>query len=309
MKDRGRHDASARAAVSTDWTLAEERGRHDASAWAAALAECTLAEERSRHDASARATALAELALAEERHRHTTAAQAAESAALALADERRRHEAAARPASLAEPELADDCISVPPADARPLAVAVRRNTAGVFATAAPAPPNCVPVAIWRIQAAGDTLAAPLDALLAEFEALAVNPAPPTTTSPFPPSTLTPPPRPRTYLDAVVGPSGRGSTLLATPSPPSALARTSPTIRAGHRVKPRRRTGRRNGPRAPSPPGEDTPSHPTRLMGGSPAMAQASHHPAALGKAGGTSSTGGIAHPSPVHGLNQPRTTT
>jgi hypothetical protein len=224
--------------------------------------------------------------LAEEHCRHTTAAQAAESAALAIADERRRHEAAARSALLVEPAPADDCISVPPAEARPLAVAVHRNTAGVFATAAPAPLDDVPVAIWRIQAARDTLAAPLDALLAKFEALAVNPAPPTidallaelealavdpasptTTSPVPPATLTPPPRPQTYLDAVVGPSGRGSTLSATPSPPSALALASPTICAGHRVKPCRRTGRCNGLRAPTPFVACCKSHdPTRGQG-------------------------------------------
>ena len=60
--------------------------------------------------------------------------------------------------------------------------------------------------------------------------------------------------------------------------------------------PRRRTGRRNGPRAPSPPSEDTPSNPTRLMGGSLPMAHASHD-----NAGGTSSKGGIARPSHVRG--------
>ena len=83
----------------------------------------------------------------------------------------------------AEQELADDRLRVPPAEARPLAVAVRRNMAGACATAAPASPDRVPAAIRRIQAAHDTLAAPLDALLAEFAALAVNTAPPSKTSP------------------------------------------------------------------------------------------------------------------------------
>ncbi|KAL3807294.1 hypothetical protein ACHAXA_002801 [Cyclostephanos tholiformis] len=142
--ERQRHEATAWAAALAERMLAEERSRLDASAWAAALAELTLAEERSRHDASARAAALAELALTEERRRHTTAAQAAESAASALANERCRYEAAAQTASLVEPELADDRLSVPPAEARPLIV----------------------------PAARDTLAAPLDALLAEFAALA-----------------------------------------------------------------------------------------------------------------------------------------
>jgi hypothetical protein len=183
----------------------------------------------------------------------------------------------------------------------------------VCAVASPASPDRVPAAFRRIQAACDTLAAPLDALLAEFAALAVDTAPPSKTSPVPTATLTPSPRPRSYLDAVVGPNGRGYTSSpppspsATPSPPSASAPTTPTFCTGHRAKPRRRTGRRNGPRAPSPPDEDTPSHPTRLMGGSLAMAQASLHPATFGYTGGKSSQGGIAHPSPVRGMKTPRT--
>jgi len=249
----------------------------------------------------------------EEGRRHFAAAQAAESAALALADDRRHLEAAAQAASLEVPALADECLRAPTAEARPLVVAVRRDTATVCATAAPASPDRVPAAIRRLQAARDTLAAPLDALLAEFAELAVDLAPPTTMSPVPTATLTSSPRPRTYLDAVVGPGGRGYTLSAPPSPPatssppSASGPTTPSACTNLRAKPHRCTGRRNGPWGPSSPGKDTPSHPTRLMGGSLAMAQASHHPAALGNAGGTSSKGGIAHPSPVHGLSQPRT--
>jgi hypothetical protein len=114
--------------------------------------------------------------------------------------------------------------------------------------ASPASPDRVPAAIRRIQAACDTLAAPLDALLAEFAALAVDTAPPPKTSPVPPATLTPSPRPRSYLDAVVGPNGRGYTSSAppspsaTPSPLSALALTTPRVRTSHRAKPRRCNG-------------------------------------------------------------------
>jgi hypothetical protein len=160
----------------------------------------------------------------------------------------------------------------------------------------PASPARVPAAIRRIQAACDTLAASLDALLTEFAALAVDTAPPTKTSmlaefaspttpsPVPTATLTPSPRPRSYLDTVVGPNGRGHTSSAPPSPsvrplhPSAAAPTPPTVGKSRRATPRRRTGRRNGPRAPSPPDEASPappdlvlaavaSHPQPTMGG------------------------------------------
>jgi hypothetical protein len=86
-------------------------------------------------------------------------------------------------------------------------------------------------------------------------------------------TLTPSPTPLSYLDAVVSPSGRGypSSVLpspsAAPSPPSTSDTPSPTVRARQRAKPRRRTGRRNGPRAPSPPDEGLPSHPIQQQGG------------------------------------------
>jgi hypothetical protein len=278
--ERCRKEASTRAAASAERALAEERSRHDASARAAALAELALAEERSRHDASGRAAALAELALAKERSRHNTAAQADESDALALAEEGRHHEAAAQATSLADSALAVERLCIQPAAYRSLVKAGHHDAATDCDVASSASPDRVPVAIRRIQEAYDILAAPLDALLAEFAALAVDPAPPTKTSSVPTATLPPSPRPRTYLDAVVGPSERGYTLLAppspsaTPSPPSASAPTTPTGRTSHRAKPRRRTGRRNGPRAPSPTDDDKPSHPTYMMGGSLAMARA-----------------------------------
>ena len=322
-EERRHHEAAKQAAASAERALAEERCRHDASAWAAASAELALAkehraansaeralaEERCRHDASARAAALAELALVEEGRRHNIAAQAAESAALALAEERRRHEAAAQTALLAEAALADERLRLHTAEDCSLVDAGRHDTATV---SSPASPARIPAAIRRIQAACDTLAAPLDALLAEFAALAVDTAPPSKTSPVPTATLTPSPRPRSYLDAVVGPNGRGYTSSAppspsaTPSPLSASAPTTPTVRTSHRAKPRRRkggtqpslplagspalpspdvdsqrqtvrprarprrrTGRRNIPRAPSSFVKVAPTHPELLQGGLP----------------------------------------
>ena len=279
---------------------------------AAESAVRTLAEERCRHDASARAAALAELALVEEGRRHNTAAQAAESATLALAEERRHHEAVTQAASLAEAALAVDRLCLQPAEDRSLVDAGRHDTTMVCAVASPASPDRVPAAIQRIQAACDTLAAPLDALLAEFAAIAVDTAPPPKTSSVPTATLTPSPRPRSYLDAVVRPNGRGymssalPSLLATTLPLSASALTTPTVRTSHRAKPpcrkggtqpslpltgspalpspdvnshrqtvppharpRRRTGRRNIPRAPSSLVEVAPTHPELSQGGLP----------------------------------------
>ncbi len=296
-EERCRHDASARAAASAELALAEERQ-------AAESAERALAEERCRHDASARDASLAELTLVEESRCHNTAAQAAESATLVLAEERRRHKAVVQAASLAE--------AVQPAEDRLLGDVGRHDTATVCAVASPASSDRVPAAIRRIQAACDTLAAPLDALLAKFAALAVDTASPPKTSPVPTATLTPSPRPRSYLDAVVGPNGRGYTSSAPTSPsamrspPSASSLTTPTVCTSHHAKPRRRkggtqpslplagspalpspdvnsqrqtvrprarprrcTGRRNIPRAPSSLIEVAPTHPELLQGGLP----------------------------------------
>ena len=98
----------------------------------AASAEQALAEERCRHDASTRAAASAELALAEEQRRHETVAQTATAA------------------KAAEQEMLAE---------RSLANTERRHT----------PPASVTEAIRRVQAACNSLAAPLDALLAEIE--------------------------------------------------------------------------------------------------------------------------------------------
>ena len=152
-----------------------------------------------------------------------------------------------------------------------LEVAVPADTRLCPQTAEAQSPDLVPAEIRRIQAARDTLAAPLDALLAEFAALAVGTASPATASPVP----TPSPRPRSYLDAVVGPNGRGYTSSAPPSPsvttshPSASAPPTPTVCTTHRAKPRHRTGRRNIPRAPSSYAAVAPTHPALLQGGLP----------------------------------------
>ena len=361
-----RHDVSSRAAALAARSIAEERGRHDTLARALDLAERALAEERCRHDASARATALAELALAEERlradedraltriaaarARQEEAARARQEEANARAADRARQEATAR----ARQEEANACATArarqEEAAARAneaartiflwlrrrrlharlvasLAVAVLADTRLCPQTAEARSPDLGPAEIWRIQAARDTLAAPLDALLADFAALAVGTASPATASPVP----TPSPRPRSYLDAVVGPNGRGYTSSAPPSPsvttshPSASAPPTPTVYTTHRAKPRHRTGRRNIPRAPSSFVAVAPTHPELLPGGLPTptfitLARAtslcrsvvsspphapSLHPFTFDDGTILSSGGGNAHPFRARGLPLP----
>jgi hypothetical protein len=253
--ERCRHEAAAQAAALAEQALGEERRRQEAATQSAALAEQALGEEWRRHEAAATVAVSATQALAEERCRHDVSARAAASAELALAEEQRRHETATQVATAAkavEHEMSAE---------QSLADTERRH----------APPANVMEGIRRVQAACDYLAAPLDALLAEIETLVMhNATPPKTTSPVPPAMLSPPPRPVSYLDAVVNPVGRGHTLLARPL---SSEDTSPLMALGivlcQRTKPRRRTGRRNGPRAPSPLDEDTPSHPSSLLGGVP----------------------------------------
>ena len=108
----------------------------------------------------------------------------------------RRHEAAAQAALLADAALADERHHPQTAEDWSLADAGRHDTATVCAMISPASPDRVPAAIWRIQAACDTLAAPLDALISKFAALAVDTALPTKPLPVPTATLTPSPRPR-----------------------------------------------------------------------------------------------------------------
>jgi hypothetical protein len=143
-----------------------------------------------------------------------------------------------------------------------------------IATTPTEPPAHVDVALRRVQAACESLAAPLDALLADIKAIMHDaPAFPKTTSPKPPAMLSPSPCPTSsYLGAVL--NGGGHTLSAPPSP-KASAPPSPTVikgqplRVHQRAQPCRRTGQRNSPRAPSPPNEVPPFHPYSMQGGLP----------------------------------------
>jgi hypothetical protein len=215
--------------------LADEQRRHEAAAQAAALAEQVLEEEGRRHEAAANVAASAEQALAEEPRRHDASARAATSAELALAKERRRHEMAAQTATMAKAAAQE--------------MSAEADTERWHALLA-----SVTEAIQRVQAACDSLAAPLDALLAEIEALAHDAPPPTTTSPVLPAMSSPHHRPKSYVDAVLTTMGGSSQATSLPLAQAALP--SPAVdgklwTVGQRTRPRRRVGHRHGPRAPN----------------------------------------------------------
>jgi hypothetical protein len=107
-----------------------------------------------------------------------------------------------------------------------------------------------------------------------MEAIAYKaPALLTTTSPEPPAMLSPSPRPiSSYLGAVLNTNGGGHSSLHSMSP-TVAAPTSLSVvkdlplRIRHRARPRRRTGRRHRPRAPSPLDEVLSSPPIPTLGG------------------------------------------
>ena len=83
----------------------------------------------------------------------------------------------------------------------------------------------------------------------------------------------PSPRPTSYLSAVLSTPLRGSPAAqALPQATASPSRSPPPVDNDHtavawRARPRRRTGRRNRPRAPSPPDEGLPSLPIQQQGG------------------------------------------
>jgi hypothetical protein len=93
------------------------------------------------------------------------------------------------------------------------------------------------------------------------------------TSPFPSIEASHSPRPTSSLSAVLSTPFRGSPAAqALPQATASPARSSPPVVKHHmtgpwRARPHRRTGRRNRPRAPSPPDEGLPSHPIQQQGG------------------------------------------
>ncbi len=235
--ERRCHEAAAQAATSAEQALEEERRQHEAATQSAALAEQALRKERRRYEAAANVAASAEQALAEERRRHDASTRAAALAELALAKEQRRHKMAAQTATTAK-------------------AAAQEMLAEANTERRHAPPASVTEAIRRVQAACDSLAAPLDALLAKIEALAHDAPPPTTTSPVLPAMSSPHHRPKSYVDAVLTTMEGSSQATSLPLVQAALP--SPAVdgklrTVSQRTQPCRRVGRRHGPRAPNLP--------------------------------------------------------
>jgi hypothetical protein len=75
-----------------------------------------------------------------------------------------------------------------------------------------------------------------------------------------------PPRPTSYVGAVLSTLG-GSLLPAVPLSPPSPTTGSPLQTVCRRVRPHHRTGRRNRPCVPSPINEALPSHPQPMRGG------------------------------------------
>ena len=92
------------------------------------------------------------------------------------------------------------------------------------------------------------------------------------TSPLPSEEASPSPRPTSYLSAVLSTAPFGGSPAARTLPQATTSTARPSTPVDHvavarRARPRRRTGRRNRPRAPSPPDEGLPSHPIQQQGG------------------------------------------
>ena len=194
------------------------------------------------------------LALAEERCRH-------EALLAAEADVQRRHEAVL--AAEADVQRRHEKVLAAEADVQ------RRHKEMLAAVAADvqrrhesaAGDTESDAAIERIRTEFALCAAPLDAILAEIacEEAAIM------------KTLSPG-RPTSYVDAVLSNMGGGTQsslpLAGSPALPSPdVASRLQTVRP--RARPRRRTGRRHVPRAPSSSISVVPTHPCQLQGGLP----------------------------------------
>ena len=231
--------------------------KQEASEFAMLMASLQeLVEERRHHEAQAAKA----LALVEERCHH-------EAVLAAEADERRRYEAAAR---AVEPEAL-----TPDEDCRHHESVTRASISTVITLAdkrrrheaADRPIASDDTVIERIRTEFALCAAPLDAILAEIacEEAAFK-------------TKLSPRRPTSYVDAVLSNMGGGTqpSLPLAVSPSALVPAAQPshdvdgqlqTVRP--RARPRRRTGRRNIPRAPSSFVDVAPTHPELLQGGHP----------------------------------------
>ncbi len=118
-----------------------------------------------------------------------------------------------------------------------------------------------------------------------------------TTSPHPAAMLSTHPRPMTYVGAVL--SRMGGSTHATSLALAPLAIPSPIVvgqlrMVRRRARPRRRTGRRHRPHAPSPPDEVLPSHPHQTLEG---LSMPTNPPNLLARATTRSGTPSLAPPS------------
>jgi hypothetical protein len=257
------------AVTLADKQLCRGANNHSPSA-TAAIVEI----ERLGRRVAERTSRLAALALAAEQERREAAEHA-----LALAAEQERREAADHALALATAALAaalqcrDEAERTSALAISMLADVRKRQQAAEHAqmSANIVPPNAVQcwhsgdAAIERIRTEFALCAAPLDAILAEIacQSTALETAP----SPH---------RPTSYVDAVLSTMGGGTqTSLPLALSPSSLAPAAPPSPdvdgqlqlVRQHARPRRRTGRRNCPRAPSPPDSAPPSHPHQMLGG------------------------------------------
>jgi hypothetical protein len=266
---------------------------------AAAQAKALADEAKARHRQAEAAIGEQRRQAAAAREKHAAdERRAAESAALALAEERCRHEALL--AAKADVQCRHEAVLAAEAD-------VQRRHEKVLAVEADAQRHyeemlaavAADVQRWHKSAAGDTesgaaieriwtefalCAAPLDAILAEIacEEAAIM------------KTLSPG-RPTSYVDAVLSNMGGGTQsslpLAGSPALPSPdVASRLQTVRP--RARPRRRTGRRHVPRAPSSSISVAPTHPRQLQGGLPM-------PTSNTSAGATSPSCSVVSPTPT----------
>ncbi len=272
-----RHEADKQAAALTELALAEDRRRHESATQTAMSAESSLANKRSHHEAAARAVELAELVLAKKQHHHKTTAR--EKALANNACERCCQESAKCTAALAKSTLAAEQTAVSADSALPEPALAedkqhqeetakkQRRSDNEHVMAPVLPPDTVIAAIWCIWVECTLLAAPLEAILVKIECNDIAheaQASLTTTLPHPAAMLSTPPRPMTYVGAVLSTMGGSTCVTSLALAP--LAIPSPIVNGQlqtihRRARPCCRTGHHHRLGAPSPPDKVLPSHP------------------------------------------------
>ncbi len=183
--------------------------------------ESSLANKRRHHEAATQAAELAELVLAKEQHCPKAAKLDKMSAERSLANAQHHHSAVASE----DPATAGEC-------------GRHKTAAGLHIATMPTEPLAhVNPALLRVQAACESLAAPLNALLADIKAIVHDaPALTKTTLLKPPAMLSPSPCPTSsYLGAVLNTNGGGHASLAPPLP-TMSAPPLPTIIEGQPLR-------------------------------------------------------------------------